>query len=112
MPSPEEQREKAAARALQSHAASLLMGMKLEAKTECFKHSPSHCMITSLNDSLLMVVASYLDPPDVYIVWLKQASSFINPQPSCPLVSRSDSLRALKSFSHLKVMRKFIEIAA
>ena len=66
MPSPEEQREKTAARALQSHAASLLMGMKLEAKTECFKHSPSHCMITSLNDSLLMVVASYLDPPDVY----------------------------------------------
>ena len=51
---------------LQSQAASLLMGMKQEAKTEYFKHSPSHCMITSLNDSLLMVVASYLDPPDVY----------------------------------------------
>lgn len=51
---------------LQTQAASLLMDMKREAKTEYFKSSSNHCMITSLNDSLLMVVASYLDPPDVY----------------------------------------------
>lgn len=50
----------------QSHAAYLLMHMKQKeqqpTKTEC----SGCCMITSLPDTLLMAVASYLDPPDVY----------------------------------------------
>jgi len=43
---------------LESYAAYLLLHMK-EGKQHC-------SMITSLPDSLLMVVTSYLDPPDVY----------------------------------------------
>ena len=54
----------------QSHAAYLLMYMKQKeqqpAKTECFEHSSNRCMIISLPDTLLLVVASYLVPPDVY----------------------------------------------
>jgi len=41
-------------------AASLLICMKH------FKHSSNQCLIANLPDTLLMIIASYLDPPHVY----------------------------------------------
>lgn len=52
-----------------SQAAYTLMRMKQKEeqplKTECFIGSSDRCMLTSLSESVLLAVASYLEPPDV-----------------------------------------------
>ena len=55
----------------QSHAAYMLMYMKKKErqqtlKTECFEDSSNRCMLTNLSDTVLLAIASYLEPPDVH----------------------------------------------